>query len=573
MTRRMTGGHALAEMLGLHGVDLMFGMGGFQLLPMYEGLRTLGINHHLIADERSGAFAADAYSRVTGKVAVVDATLGPGATNLVSALVESLNAGIPMVALVGDSHRQFSGRYMTQEGPQVEILRESCKELIRVEAAGRIPELMRRAFQVATVGRPGPVVVDVPEDICHELLDYQESDFWVDQSFLRVPAKRTLPERTDIDSAVALLKKARKPAILAGGGIHLSRAYDELSRFAAKIQAPVAYTISGKGALADSDPLAIGLAGRYSRFANEIFDETDCLVVVGCKLGEIATKRYTLPSGSPELIHIDIDPDALSRWKQTTVGLWGDAASTLAALSDGLGDHAPDRHAYLEQIASHRSKWSQQVVERLQVDSLEAELSIPEVLQGLASVAPSDTVVVADGGFAAHWSSLYWDTQMAGRSFVANRGFASIGYGLPGCLGASIGAGPSRVVGVTGDGGFNMSVGELETCVRIGADFVLLVLNNAASGYIKALQHAVYGAGNYQSSDLCEIDYAQVAQSYGATGIRVAQRADLLPALQKALETRGPVVVDIVVTRDPARMLPGIDSRTALKIAPGDRPA
>jgi len=185
---------------------------------------------------------------------------------------------------------------------------------------------------------------------------------------------------------------------------------------------------------------------------------------------------------------------------------------------------------------------------------------------------PDDGIFVADGGFAGHWGGLLFDTRKAGRHFVADRGFASIGYGLPGSLGAQLGAGKRRVIGLTGDGGFNMTAGELETARRAGVPFVLCIVNNAASGYVKALQHAVFGAGNYQSSDLSEINYAQVAKAYGCLGIRVEDPADLGKALAAGLEnTDTPTVLDVVVTRDPSKMLPAADSR-ALKVERGDRP-
>src|SRR6202790_4254634 len=207
--RRMTGGRALAEMLQLHGVGPMFGMGGFQLLPFYEAVRALGLTHHLINDERCGAFAADAYARVTNRPGICDATLGPGATNLVTGLVESLNGGIPIVAIAGDSNRAHSWKNMTQESRQVEILKPAVKELIRVEMTSRVPELVRRAFAIATSGRPGPVLLDVPEDVAHGSHDFAPEDFVVDEATLKPPARDIRPDRSDIERAAKLLAKAK----------------------------------------------------------------------------------------------------------------------------------------------------------------------------------------------------------------------------------------------------------------------------------------------------------------------------------------------------------------------------
>src|SRR5215208_198178 len=442
MTNEMTGGEALARMIAAHKGGPMFGMGGFQLLPFYDAARRLGLSHHLINDERAGVFAADAYAKVSGRVGLADATLGPGATNLVTGLVESLNAGTPMVVLVGDSHRLHSWKNMTQESRQTEILRPAAKELIRIERVERIPELMRRAFAVATSGRPGPVVVDVPEDICHATLPFEDEDFSANPAHEAAPALRCRPDRASTARAAALLAEARRPLVLAGGGVHISGAADVLTDFARACAIPVAHTMTGKGAIACTDPLSAGLFGRYDRIANALIEEADCLLVVGCKLGEIATKRYTVPPRGKTLIHLDI---------------------------------------VAEEVARRRGEWRESVAERY--TSQEVPVSMGRLMGGLNRLMPADGILVADGGFAAHWGGLLYDTKQAGRGFVPDRGFASIGYGLPGAIGAALAAPARQVVSLTGDGGFNMMLGELETARRMALDFAIIVVNNAASGY------------------------------------------------------------------------------------------
>jgi len=321
-TGRMNGGRALAEMLRLAEVGPMFGMGGFQLLPFYDALAQLGMRHFLINDERCGAFAADAYARVTNRPGVCDGTLGPGATNLVTGLIESLNAGVPIIALAGDTNRAHSWKNMTQECRQTEILRPAVKELIRVELTSRVPELLRRAFAVATSGRPGPVLLDVPEDVCHGEHDFAAEDFAIDPTTLSAPARRIRPDRADIARATALLARAKRPLILVGGGIHLSAGHEALLAIAEAQSIPVAHTMSGKGGIACTHPLSVGLFGRYSRIANELIEGSDCLLVVGCKLGEIATKRYALPETSIPLIHLDILAEEIGRCRPATVALW-----------------------------------------------------------------------------------------------------------------------------------------------------------------------------------------------------------------------------------------------------------
>ena len=570
--RRMTGGEALAEMLRAHGADVMFGMGGFQLLPFYEAVRALGLGHRLINDERTGAFAADAYARVTGRPGVCDGTLGPGVTNLVTGLAEAYNAGTPIIALAGDTNRLHSWKNMTQECHQMEVLAPIVKEVIRIEDGRRIPELVRRAYAVATGGRPGPVVLDVPEDICHGELDYNADELWIDEAHTHIPGRRIRPAADDIVRAAAFLAKAKRPLILAGGGVHLSGAYAALQALAEALSIPVAHTMSGKGGIACTHPLSAGLYGRYSRIANDLIDTSDCLLVVGGKLGEIPTKRFQLmPAGVP-LIHLDILEEEIGRTTKTDVALWGDAQAgltdLLAELADGAGKAQAARKNYVAEVPARMEKWKKEASDRLY--ATERPINMARMMTELNRVMPADSVLVADGGFAGHWTGFLYDTKKAGRTYIADRGMASIGYGLPGSIGASLGNPDVPVVGLTGDGGFNMTIGDLETALRCKTGVTIMVVNNAASGYVKALQHSVYGA--YQSSELVEMNYANIANAFGCHGIRVEDPEKLADAIKAGIAERStPTVIDVVVTRDPAKMLPAVDNRV-LKVEKGDRP-
>ena len=571
-TNEMTGGEALARMIQAHQGGPMFGMGGFQLLPFYDAARRLGLDHHLINDERAGVFAADAYAKVSGRVGLVDATLGPGATNMVTGLVEALNAGTPIVGLVGDAHRDHAWKNMTQESRQAEILRPACKEFLRVESAARIPELMRRAFTVATTGRPGPVVVDVPEDVCHATHGYAEGAFAADPAYQAAPALRCRPDIAATERAARTLAEARRPMVLAGGGVHLSGAADTLTAFAQALNLPVAHTMTGKGAVACTDPLSAGLFGRYDRIANALIAEADLLLVVGCKLGEIATKRYTVPPLGKRIVHLDIVAEEIGRTAQPELALWGDARETLRELYLALADEAPAIRArqagYAAEVAARMAAWRTATRERY--ESEEIPVSMGRLMGELNRLLPADGILVADGGFAAHWGGLLFDTKRPGRGFVPDRGFASIGYGLPGAIGAALAAPGRKVVSLTGDGGFNMMLGELETARRMKLSFTIVVVNNAASGYVKALQHLMYGPGAYHASDLAETDYARVATALGCRGYRVEDPGELGGALSTAIAGSGPAIIDLVVTRDPAKMLPAADNR-AVQVKTGDR--
>ena len=578
MTNEMTGGEALARMIQAHQGGPMFGMGGFQLLPFYDAARRLKLDHHLINDERAGVFAADAYAKCSGRVGLVDATLGPGATNLVTGLVEALNAGTPLVAIIGDAHRDHATKNMTQEARQIDILRPASKEVLRVEHAKRIPELVRRAFQVATSGRPGPVVLNVPEDVCHATHGYDEGEFTADPAYTSAPALRCRPDSAGIARAAEMLASAERPLVLAGGGVHLSGAAQALSDLAGALNLPVAHTMTGKGAIACTSTLNAGLFGRYDRIANALIADSDLLLVVGCKLGEIATKRYTVPPlgslAARRIVHIDIVAEEIGRTAAPALALWGDARETIRELHAALVDTAPAIHrrqqAYADKVAAGMQAWREATRERY--ESEEVPISMGRLMGELNRLMPADGILVADGGFAAHWGGLLWDTKAPGRFFVPDRGFASIGYGLPGAMGATLAAPGRCVVALTGDGGFNMMLGELETARRMGLSFTVVVVNNAASGYVKALQHLMYGVGSYHASDLAETNYANVAGALGCRGIRVEQPGDLAAALQAGMQGSGPTVIDLVVTRDPAKMLPAADNR-AVQVKKGDRVA
>ena len=575
ISNEMTGGEALARMIQAHGGGNMFGMGGFQLLPFYDAARRLGLEHNLINDERAAVFAADAYAKVSGRVGLADATLGPGATNLLTGLVEALNAGSPMVVLVGDANRDHAGKNMTQETRQVEMLRPAVKELLRVEAVHRIPELMRRAYDVATRGRPGPVIVDVPEDVAHGTFGFGEDDFAPLAGGRQVPALRCRADRESLASAASLLAHAKRPLALCGGGMQISDACDAMTAFAARYNIPVAHTMSGKGAIPCVHPLNAGLFGRYDRIANTLIEESDCLLVIGCKLGEIATKRYAVPGAGKTLIHVDIVAEEMGRTYRPTLSLWSDARAAIEdlddAMAEGAGAQAAARADYAAEIGQRMAAWRESVRERLESD--ESPVGMARMLTEINARLPDDGYLIADGGFAGHWGGLLFDSKRAGRQFVPDRGFASIGYGVPGAIGAKLAAPDKVVAALTGDGGFNMMLGELETARRMGLAITMIVVNNAASGYVKALQHLMYGEGAYQSSDLAETNFAKVADAMGCRGFRVESPDQLGAAFDAAFaETSLPCVVDVVVTRDPGKMLPAVDNR-AVQAKKGDRVA
>jgi acetolactate synthase-1/2/3 large subunit len=557
----LTGGEAVVRMLSLHGVDYAFGMGGFQTLPYYDAIaRQDALHHVVIRDEKHGAFAADAFARVANRPAVADATLGPGATNLVSGAAESLGASIPLILITGEVNQGISGRAATQESDQFGMLAPTTKAQYRITQIQRVPELLRAGIAAANSGRPGPVLFDIPEDVFHGQFDFPDDDLYP-SAIRAVGDLRVRADAAVIEEAAAVLRRAKRPVILAGGGVHLSRAYDELRELAEWLGAPVATTISGKGVIDERSAASIGLFGRYSRVANEFIRGSDALLVVGCKLGEIATDRWTLIPQSTALIHVDIDPHELGKVYRTAVPVWGDAKLVLADLAAEI-DRADVRRGdtSLQEVVAAKAKWLESALPKYQSD--ESPLHMARVIREVQEAMPPGSILVADGGFAAHWSALLFDAAWVGRSYIANRGQAAIGYGLPGAIGAKLAAPDRTVFALCGDNGFAMAALELETAKRAGANVVAVVVNNQTLGYIKALQHGLYDR-RYISVDFLDVNYAELARSIGCFGQRVAEPAELGPALVEAIDAGVPAVLDVAITRDAGRMLPGIDRRMA----------
>ena len=419
-------------------------------------------------------------------------------------------------------------------------------------------------------------MLDVPEDVCHGEHDFDAADFWVDEGTLKAQARRTRPDPDELERAAAIIAKAERPLLLVGGGIHISEGYDALLALAEGFGIPVAHTMSGKGAIACTHPLSAGLFGRYSRIANDLVAASDALIVVGCKLGEIPTQRFQLiPPGKP-LIHIDILAEEIGRTTRTDVALVGDARLALqdlaAALADGGKARARRASPGAPRCPSRMAKWREGAADRLQVER-EADQCRPP-----------------DGRAERHHAGRRDPGRRRRLRRRTGAGCCST-PSAPAATSSPTAASPRSATAcparwarswrrrsaassaLTGDGGFNMTLGELETARRAGTPFVLCVFNNAASGYVKALQHSMFGAGNYQSSDLVEMDYAAITRAMGCKGIRVddPEQARAARCARGWRTPTTPTVLDIVVTRDPAKMLPGVDNRT-LVVTKGDRP-
>lgn len=559
---KLSGGQAIVKMLENLGVERAFGVPGFQALPYYMAiLHSDKMKHILVRNEQAAAVSADSYFRASGKVAVCDATCGPGATNLITGLGESYHASIPVLAVISNVVSTNSGRGANMEVKQDEALALFAKDVIMIRHVKRVPELVRKAFHTAVEGRPGPVVIDMPEDIYYDEYEFDESEFVVYDTNTS-PINRFIPEISKLQEALEILKSAKHPVMLCGGGVHISGAQQEVQELAELLAMPVATTISGKGSISEEHPLALNVYGRYFRYANEFIQEADVVLAVGTQLAEMSTIRWSLIQPATRIIHLEIRPETISKAYATEFPLIGDAKATLAQMSAMLraeGVAKPDASEIHSRIAAASKDWRERVSSK--IDDEGSPINIAHMLDVLSKYAPEESILVGDGGFAAHWSSCFWTVKSNhGRHYIANRGMAAIGFGLPLAIGAKVGAPEKPVITLTGDGGLGYSVIELETAMRNKLPIILIVVNNQCFGYVKALEHFQFG--EYIAVDLMDVNYAEMAKTLGCYGVRITDPKDLDKEFEAAFKrTDVPSVIEVMVTTDPAQMLPGKDNR------------
>ena len=544
-------GDLLAELLVRYGVTHVFGQPGGQTAALYDGIsrRSPRLRHILVRDERSAAYAADAFGRLTGRPGICDVTVGPGTTKLSDGLVESHNASVPVIALVGELPRDWAPyREMgvaSQGFDQVRFLSSITKSTLDVPNTSSLPQMLRSAFRIATSGRPGPVALVIPHDVLDAEWEAADPDLEVDDRYARAPAFRPVASPDTVAEAANLLKKAKRPVIVAGGGVHASRATDQLQAIAGRLDAVVVTSFSGKGAVPETATYSAGVLNPLGTTESlELARRADVIFWCGCKVGQNTSHNWTLPLGEQATIHLDIDASELGRTFRPTVALNGDVRATLQALLAILGEEV--RPDWRREVAKAKKIAAQQ---RSQVESSEVTPILPpRVMSELAARLGPEDVVVSDASFAAGWISAHIRAQRAGRGFLFARGQGGLGYAIPAAIGAVAARPDGRVITVSGDGGFSYAIGELATHAQHGLRTVNVVLNNGTLAWL-AMWQKLFFEGLRQSVDLegegVVPNFAAVAQALGCEGIRVERPDDLGDALDAAFAARRPVVVDV----------------------------
>lgn len=544
-------GDLIAEMLARYGVERVFGQPGGQTAALYDGIakRAPRINHTLSRDERSAAYEADAYARLTGKPGVCDVTVGPGTTKLTDGLVESLNASIPVVAIVGELPRDWEtlrDKGVASQGfDQISFLKSVTKATWTVPSVKALPQVLRSAFRTATTGCPGPVAVVIPHDVMDAGWDEDAADVEIDDRYTRAPAYRPIPEADAIEEAADLLSRAQRPAVVAGGGVLGSRATEELARLAETVDACVVTSFSGKGAIADTTPYSGGVLNPLAGpTANTLVKRADVVVWLGSKVSQNTSVNWTIPAPEQATIHIDVDPIELGRTFRPTVALNGDVKATLAALLEEL--EPQDRSEWLDEIAAVRTEGQEERDEEAASEG--SPLAPQRVMRELDARLSPDDVVISDASFSAGWISAWLPVKEAGRNWIFARGQGGLGYSVPAAIGAASVRPENRVVTISGDGGFYYAIGELATHAQHGLRTINVVLNNGTLGWLQMWQE-IFFEGLRQSVDLetpeSQPNFAAAGAAMGCLGIKVEKPEDLGAALDQAFAAEGPVVLEV----------------------------
>ncbi len=531
----LTGAEIVCKALEAEGVEIVFGYPGGAVIPLYDALPRAGFHHVLTRFEQWAALAADGYARATGKVGVCIATSGPGATNLVTGLATSQLDSVPVVAITGQVSQQLIGKDAFQECDITGITLPVTKHNYLVTRIQDIAPTIKEAFYLAQSGRPGPVLVDIPKSIFNAKTMYKPAKLRDRRGY----QPTTSPNLRQVKLAAEAMNRAEKPLFMAGHGILLSGAEESFGQLVEKTGIPVAFTLLGQGSYPESNPLALGLMGMHGhREVNKAFDEADLLINIGARFDDRATGKISGFAPNAKVVHVDIDPAEIGKNVETDVPVVGDAKEVIDLLLDMVDEHRHDE--WVQWIDSQRNY----VLEA----ALEDRPETPEpytIIKAIAEATKGEAIYSTDVGQHQMWAAQHIGLDHP-NCWLTSGGLGTMGYGLPAAIGAKIGRPDSEVWAICGDGGIQMSLNELATCVQEGIDVKIAVLNNGFLGMVRQWQDLFHDK-NYSEVKINGPDFVKLAEAYGVTGLRVTKDAELMPAIQKARETPGTVLVEFVI--------------------------
>ncbi len=535
---------ALMECLKAEGVDVVFGYPGGANLPTYDAFHDAGIRHILVRHEQGGGHAAEGYAKATGRVGVALGTSGPGATNLVTAICDAMMDSVPVVFLTGQVRTELLGTDGFQEADTIGITMPIVKHSIMIQDPREIPRAIHEAFHIARTGRPGPVVVDIPQDLSRTEIDYEPV------TDVRLPgyAPTTDGNQKQIRLAAKALANAKRPVLYAGGGVVLGNAAAELTELASSDGLPVTCTINGLGGFPASRPEWLGMLGMHgTRAANYAMDEADLIVAIGARFDDRITGKLDEFAPHAKFIHIDIDPAEISKNVPAHIPIVGDVKNILPRLSAeyrALGADAGRLDEWRRRIDGWKSRHPLGFE-----DSDSTEIKPQFAVQALYEATQGNAIVASDVGQHQMWGAQYYAFD-APRKWINSGGLGTMGFGLPAAMGAKVGCPEETVICITGDGSIQMNAQELSTCTQNGIDVKVFILNNGYLGMVRQWQELFYDHRYSQVDMGIWPDFVKLAEAHGATGLRFTDKTTLLEDIRRAIETPGPVMVDIAVTAE-----------------------
>ena len=535
---------AVMECLKAEGVDVVFGYPGGANLPTYDAFVDAGIRHVLVRHEAGGGHAAEGYAKATGKVGVAFGTSGPGATNLITPITDAMMDSVPTVFITGQVRTELLGTDGFQEADMMGITMPIVKHSFMLRHPLELPRMIHEAFHVARSGRPGPVVVDIPQDLSRADIDYQPV------TDVHLPGYQpTIEGNTkQIRQAAKALAAARRPVIYAGGGVISAEASSQLTQLVREGGFPITCTLMGLGAFPAPDPQWLGMLGMHgTRSANYAMDEADLIVAVGARFDDRITGKLSEFAPRAKFIHIDVDPAEISKNIPAHIPIVGDARNVLEKLIVEYRATEADR-GRLEEWWDRIRGW--QAKHPLgYADSADSEIKPQYAVQALYEATGGEAIVASDVGQHQMWTAQYFHFDKP-RRWINSGGLGTMGFGLPAAMGAKVGRPDDTVICISGDGSIQMNAQELATCAENGIDVKVFILNNGYLGMVRQWQE-LFWDGRYSQVDMGSFpDFVKLADAYGCTGVRLTDKTTLVQDVRDAIETPGPVVVDVRVTRE-----------------------
>jgi len=556
----MLGAQALVEILIQYDVKVIFGVPGDTNIALYEALYDSGstIRHVMARDERSASFMADAYARISHKPGICECPSGAGPLYSIPGVAEANASSIPLILLTSDIPLAGEGKKTITELDCQKLFEPVTKWSSLLKDVERVPEIIRRAFRIATTGRPGAVHLALPEEVLTGEYKGSRAEIYAEPECRQYPAYRTRGSRKALETVVEYIRIARKPVVIAGGGAKHAQAGSAIVSLVERISAPLVTTISGQGIIPDEHPLALGVIGDngFHPHAHKALEEGDVLIYIGCKMGSVSTIKWTLPAHDPKrkIIQIDLDPELLSNNLRNTHSIAGDARLvledlvTLLKMSDILRSPSP----WVRELNRLRRKFWRDSEEVLAAETI--PIKPQRVVAALNRRIESPTIVIADAGTPTPYISRFLKLG-SGSTFIIPRAYGGLGYAIPAVVGAHFANPKAHLIGLFGDGSLGMSAGDLETLARLNIPAVLILFNNACFGWIKALQ-ALHSKEKFYSVDFLPGDPVMIARGFGIEACSVKTPAELEGALDRAFSKGGPVLVDVATESEVTELPP-----------------